>query len=289
MRTPRLADVWTNERRQWLYGEFDRITRLPLLLLSLVMIAVVVLPYVLDFDAETQHVFDTTSTLIYAVFVFDFFTKLLLTTRRLHYLKTHPVEILIVALPAFGALRILQGARVLHVLAALRAVAFFLRAIQLLRSILLRRQMPLVLGFTAITILICAGLVSIFEEDQSGPIKNYGDALWWAVTTITTVGYGDTYPVTAEGRGVAFFLMLVGIAFFGVLTANLAAYFVETSSETPQIGEKLDAILERIDRLERRLNDAPGPTRPDLPDPAGARADLAALAEETAELARSRG
>jgi voltage-gated potassium channel len=59
-----------------------------------------------------------------------------------------------------------------------------------------------------------------------GNIHNFGQGLWWAVVTVTTIGYGDHYPVTAFGQGVAVILMMVGISLIGVLTATVASYFV---------------------------------------------------------------
>ena len=101
----------------------------------------------------------------------------------------------------------------------------------------------------------CAGLALAVEGD-AGNIKTFGDALWWAVTTITTVGYGDRYPVTAAGRGIAALLMVTGIAFFGVLTANVAAFFLERDEQaTEPEDDRLDEILRRLAAIESRLRD----------------------------------
>ena len=72
-----------------------------------------------------------------------------------------------------------------------------------------------------------AALTLAVEEGGDGSIDSFGDALWWAITTVTTVGYGDTFPVTPAGRCIAWFLMITGIALFGVITANVAAFFME--------------------------------------------------------------
>jgi voltage-gated potassium channel len=103
-----------------------------------------------------------------------------------------------------------------------------------------------VLGATFM-VFLCAGLVTIAERGAHGAnIHDYGQGLWWAMVTITTVGYGDRFPVTPFGQGVAVFLMLVGIGLIGVLTATVASYFVE---------QKADSNEERLARIEALLEE----------------------------------
>jgi voltage-gated potassium channel len=68
------------------------------------------------------------------------------------------------------------------------------------------------------------------REVDGSNIKNFGDGLWWATTTVTTVGYGDRFPVTTEGRFLAALLMITGISLIGVITASVASWFVKMSS-----------------------------------------------------------
>ena len=70
--------------------------------------------------------------------------------------------------------------------------------------------------------------ITISERAVEGSnIKNFGDGLWWAITTVTTVGYGDKFPTTTEGKFLAVGLMIVGISLMGVITASVAAWFVK--------------------------------------------------------------
>jgi voltage-gated potassium channel len=79
---------------------------------------------------------------------------------------------------------------------------------------------------------IAAIQITLSERTVEGSnIKTFSDGLWWAVTTVTTVGYGDRYPTTTEGRLLAVLLMVTGISLVGVITASVAAWFVKLSQE----------------------------------------------------------
>ena len=108
-----------------------------------------------------------------------------------------------------------------------------------------------------------AWLVLLFEKNAAGSnIHSYHDALWWAVVTVTTVGYGDRFPLTEGGRAVAVILMLVGIGLIGVLTATVASFFVAEHTDANKdllkashedLGARLDEIDSRLARMEAAL------------------------------------
>lgn len=102
-----------------------------------------------------------------------------------------------------------------------------------------------IVGVAVLAALI-GGSIAVWsvERNGDGPIDSYADSVWWAITTVTTVGYGDIFPVTPEGRGIAAFLMLAGIATFGIVSAGLAALFIRR----PEQNES-DKMLRRIDDL----------------------------------------
>jgi voltage-gated potassium channel len=117
------------------------------------------------------------------------------------------------------------------------------------------------------TLFLGAWLVLLFEEKAKGSnIHDYPDALWWAIVTVTTVGYGDRYPVTEGGRVVAAILMLVGIGLIGVLTATVASVFVKEHTDANKeefkkghadLGQQLSVISDRLADVERRLGATP--------------------------------
>jgi voltage-gated potassium channel len=121
------------------------------------------------------------------------------------------------------------------------------------RSILRHRGLNWVLLIVLVLNLVAAAAVLEFERgNPQANIDSYPDALWWAVTTITTVGYGDRFPMSPAGRGVAVVLMIAGIAMFGVITATIAAYFVEQKAEE-DVASRLDQIMDRLDTIEATL------------------------------------
>ena len=113
-----------------------------------------------------------------------------------------------------------------------------------------------------VMVVLLAGSVGVWtvECHSDGPIDTYEDALWWSMTAITTVGYGDTYPVTPEGRGIATFIMLAGIAIFGVVAANLASIFIRQPEQNDhqELLDRLDVLSAQVAELkaERSNSDA---------------------------------
>jgi len=238
--------------RTELYHRYSKASELPLLILAVLMIPMLLAPLLFTLDPDQENFLEAIDWFIYACFAFDFIFKLYLAPSIVGHIKSNWLDLLVLLLPLLRPLRLLSGTRVLRLMRAARLLVFVLEAARKLKGIMTRRGLHVVLALTLAVIALAAGLVAAFEHESSSTIKNFGDAIWWAVTTVTTVGYGDAFPVTVEGRGVAMFLMLTGIVFYSILTANMAAFFVE-SDEVPEekrIEEKLDLILKRLDALE---------------------------------------
>jgi voltage-gated potassium channel len=165
--------------------------------------------------------------------------------RRLAYLRANWLDVVIVLVPFLRPFRLLR---------LLRLLPMLVRVVRGLRLILGPYRGSYVLLISLLAVVVSAGMVTVFERDGGGSIDEFTDGLWWAITTITTVGYGDFTPVTAEGRAVAVFLMLIGITLFGVLTASIAAYFVDTSGgDEPEV--TLGMLAEKVDALESLIRE----------------------------------
>ncbi|MGI8633306.1 MAG: potassium channel family protein [Solirubrobacterales bacterium] len=160
------------------------------------------------------------STLVWVAFTIDYAIRLFLAEHRLTYALSHWYDTLLVLVPALRPLRLL------------RLIAVF--------RLLQRSSMGGLAGRVGIytasitTAAVLLGALAILDAEQDAPganITTYPDALWWAVVTVTTVGYGDLYPVTMLGRAIAVPLMFVGIGLVGLVTASMAAWLVRTLQE----------------------------------------------------------
>jgi voltage-gated potassium channel len=135
--------------------------------------------------------------------------------------------------------------RLVRLLRLTRVGVVLAESLRRARSILTHNGFHFVVLAAGILVFVCAGLVTFAERNAHGAnIHDFGQRLWWAIVTVTTVGYGDRYPVTAFGQGVAVLLMLTGIGLIGTLTATVASYFVQ---------EKTNATDERLERIEALL------------------------------------
>lgn len=255
-------DAQTQERRREALDRFEAATELPLLLLALAMIPLLVIPLVVELSETVETVFYAVDWFIWAAFLFEYVVRLTLTDRRGRFMLRNWPDLLIIVLPFLRPLRVVRSARALRLLRLARLAAIVGVINEEGRRLLRRHKLHYALVLGLVIVVLSAGLVAVLEEGEGGSITDFGTALWWAITTITTVGYGDTYPVTDAGRGVAAFLMIAGITIFGLLTANLAAFFLEHGTEeereeTARVEAKLDEILARMATVEAALAERP--------------------------------
>jgi voltage-gated potassium channel len=215
--------------------------------LSVMWLPVFVIPMVVHhLPAGISQTLDTLDYLIWATLAVEYMAKLYLAPDRLRFAGTHVLDLVLIAVPA---LRPLRALRLLRVIRLSRAGVLLVSALGRVRALVTHRGLHFVLLSVIGIIAVTAALEVVFESGAPGAtITNYGQALWWAVVTVTTVGYGDMHPVTAAGQGVAVALMITGIGLLGVLTATVASYFVEQNS-----GREKQELSERLDRIENML------------------------------------
>jgi voltage-gated potassium channel len=194
---------------------------LTLTFLAILFLVVFSIPaFVVDLSDSAQSSIELVQWICWFAFAFDLFFGLLTSKSKKEYLLKHPLELMSVFLPFLRPLRLM------------RVISFGGLALQ---KIAMGKQFAITLkvALTAIFVsYIAAVQITISERDVEGSnIKTFADGLWWAVTTVTTVGYGDRFPTTTEGRILAVMLMLVGISLVGVITASVASWFVRLSQE----------------------------------------------------------
>jgi voltage-gated potassium channel len=173
-----------------------------------------------DISPSIKTLIEAVQWICWLAFAVDLVYGIWTADNKKNYLKRHPLEIASVLLPFLRPLRLM------------RVISFGGLAIQ---KVAVGRQIAITFKVVLTSIFIAyisAVQITITERAVEGSnIKNFGDGLWWAITTVTTVGYGDRYPTTTEGRFLAVLLMLMGISLVGVITASVAAWFVKLSAD----------------------------------------------------------
>jgi voltage-gated potassium channel len=117
------------------------------------------------------------------------------------------------------------------------------------------RRAGFLIGGSSLLIAIVCGLLMRVVDSKNFP--NIGSGLWWAVQTVTTVGYGDKVPTTTAGQILATLVMVIAVGFISVLTAAISAVFIESARRRYRRGEQItiDDIAARLERIERLLDE----------------------------------
>lgn len=167
--------------------------------------------------------------------------RLRLAQQRGRWFTRHLVDLAAVALPVLRPLRLLRLVALLSVFQ--RAAGTSLRG----------RVVAYTLGSTALLIYVAS--LAVLEAERHAAqtaITGFGDALWWAFTTITTVGYGDDVPVSTTGRVIAVALMIGGVALLGTITATIASWLVQQVADKDEASQV--ATCQQVAELNRRIH-----------------------------------
>jgi voltage-gated potassium channel len=235
---------------------FESQTAWPMLVLSLAIIPLLVIPLVADLSPATETTIFALDWILWSLFAIEFVVRLYLAPAKGRFVRSNVIDLVVVVVPFLRPLRVLASARMLRLLRAARVAVFMLRGIDAVRDVLTRHKLHYTL-LVAVVVTLGAGVV-VAELERGAPdgnIDSVPDGLWWAATTVTTVGYGDTFPTTAAGRALAVVLMLIGVGLFGLLAASLASFLIQQdeAEDAPADPEHRE-IIERLERIERRLD-----------------------------------
>lgn len=190
-------------------------------MLSLVATFVVVLQFSKNNTSIQLVYLNRIDNIIYFVFLVDFAARLALSKNKRSFIKNHYID-LIALLPFHFFTNSPYGS----LFKLMRVMTYLLRLVHNIRDILYTNGFIYSLGSASIITLIGSFAIYFLEKDSSTTIKSYGDALWWSIVTVTTVGYGDISPSTSAGRAIAVILMLSGIGFLSMLTSTVSTYFI---------------------------------------------------------------
>lgn len=221
-----------------------------MLALCLLVLATLAVQTFFKLDTETRTLLDYADTGICVIFMADFVITLMRSENKLHYLLTWGWIDFISSIPV-GALRLGRTMRVIRILRLMRMV----RSTRMLASYVLERRAEgtfLAAALTSILLVVSASIAILHvERVEQANIRSADDAIWWAFTTITTVGYGDKYPVTGEGRVIACVLMTTGVGLFGVFTGFIASWFI--SPKEAEQTKELEEVLRELRELKKLL------------------------------------
>lgn len=188
-------------------------------------------------------------TALYVPFLIDYVLRLVRAERRWHWFFTHPLDLAVVTLPFLQPLRFL------------RLVAL-VRALQRAFGDAVRGRVIAYAAFGCVLLLYVSSL-AVLNAERYAPgshITDYYDALWWSISTLSTVGYGDVVPVTVTGRILAVLLMLGGISLVGVVTATVAQWIVtevakDDSARQAATVAHIETLQDEITRLRQLVED----------------------------------
>lgn len=223
---------------------WERRTEWPLAVVAVAFLVAYATPILaVGMSHGMKQLFRIVDVSAWAVFAMDYGIRLALAGDRWHYWSRHLHDLAVIALPVLRPLRLLR-------------IVMLLRILNRSATDNLRGRIAAYVGGASLLLLFCGALAMLDAErgHANANIETFPDAMWWAISTVTTVGYGDRYPVTGQGRFVAAGLMLGGIALLGVVTASIASWLIDRvrdADEASAAATRRDvrALSQRVDEL----------------------------------------
>jgi len=237
----------------------DQLLALPMLVLTVVFLVVMVLPVLYpDLSPGARASLAAIDLGIWAAFLAEYLARLFVAPNRLAFILHNPFDLLLVVIPVLRPLRLLRSVTLIRAARLIRIGAGAGRIVRESRIRLASRAALLAAGSAAILILATAVMeLDVERTAAKANITTFSDALWWAVSTITTVGYGDHYPVTPAGRAIGIALMIAGVGIFGVVAASAAAWFITADREQDrhQQADSITALTAEVTALRQTVSE----------------------------------
>jgi voltage-gated potassium channel len=244
-----IPGVIVDDRSERLANRFER----PLLVAAVLTIPVTILQLLPPAD-PWRTIADVLNWAVWLAFAAEAITMLAVVPSKSRWLRDHPLEVAIVVLTPPFLTSVVQSVRVLRLLRLLR----FLRLAPLVRALYSAEGLRYAALLTGLTAL--AGGVAFASVENT----SMGNGLYWVITTMTTVGYGDMTPKTPEGKAIAIAVMLIGIGFATLVIGAVAQRFVNSPAQKPEVLTDADLLTQvsEISARLKRIEDALAQRRP---------------------------
>jgi voltage-gated potassium channel len=196
-------------------ARWEKRSAIPLAILAIVYLALYAIEVLASLPPAALWDFVLISDIIWAIFIIDFIARFSMSHHKGAFMKRNIIEFIALVLPMFRAFRMFR---------VIVALGFLTRVAQSLQG-----RINIYLGLI-LPLLIFTCSLGVYEAEHLAPgakITQFGDSVWWAFVTVTTIGYGDYYPITFEGRAIAVLLMLSGLALVSVITVSVASWFLD--------------------------------------------------------------
>lgn len=252
----------TNKERYQLLENIEDLLELPMIILGFIWLVLLLI----ELLSTLNPFLKTISTIIWIIFILDFFLKFILAPKKIQFLKRNVLTTISLFVPALRVFRITRALRIMGTVRAARG----LRLVKMLSSInrgmrslgasMSRRGFSYVLALTLLIMLIGAAGMFTFEKNEAGGFSSYGEALWWTAMLLTSLG-SEYWPKTPEGRMLCLILGLYGFAVFGYFTATLATFFIGRDAENNEAevagSKQIEALRKEIIILKKLLEKDP--------------------------------
>ncbi len=231
----------------------DKITpfQLIIVVLSVYVLLVLLIETIFTLPPSVQQLLLHVDNAICVVFLIDFFGRFFRSKNKLGFMKWGWLDLIssIPNLEYFRAGRLARLVRLLRILRAFRSIKVLVHFIFQHRR---ESTFSIALTFSFLVYVFSSIAILSVETDPNSNIKSAEDALWWGFVTLTTVGYGDKYPVTTEGRMIAAVLMIVGVGFFGTFAGYISSWFVSLRKDEDQRRAK-EEMIEQEEKMKAMI------------------------------------
>lgn len=232
-----------------------------LIIVAIIAVTAMIWQLFLNPNPEIAKLLTIIDYVVCVIFFVDYVRQLLMAQNRWRYVFTWGIFDLVSSIPAIGPLRALKLVRIVRIIR-------IIRSLRIISQILIRDKLASAVSMLtligSLTILLCCiGVLHYESKMPDATIKTAEDVTWWAVVTTSTVGYGDMYPITVQGRVLAVLIMCVGIGLFATFAGALAGIFMRKPKDIPTsaaeryhfIVDQNNRVLARLDELDQKIKD----------------------------------